>query len=888
MSRTTNDIRRAFLDYFAGHQHLEQPSSPITPQDDPTLLFINAGMAPLKPFFVGERQPPAQRLVTSQKCVRAGGKHNDLDNVGYTARHHTFFEMLGNFSFGDYFKEGAIDYAWTFLTRELGLDASRLLVTVYHTDDEAAELWKRIAGLTDERIIRISTDDNFWSMGDTGPCGPCSEIFYDHGPAIAGGPPGSPDEDGDRFVEIWNLVFMQFDRQADGSQQPLPAPCIDTGSGLERLAAAVQGVTSNYDIDLFRTLIDASIQLTGNRRPDDAASHRVVADHLRTCGFLIAEGVLPSNDGRGYVLRRILRRGLRHLRLLIDGSDGKPAADAGYAALVPALVTAMGDHYQELRANQSKIEYALAAEEEQFRKTLDSGMRILEKEVAGLGSGQRFSGSVAFKLYDTYGFPLDLTQDVLRAQNIEVDTDGFDVEMKQQRERSRDAWSGSGDSKGAAVWNELADTFDATDFLGYDALTAESKVLAIVIDGKQTDAIEAGQEAALLLDHSPFYGESGGQAGDRGVLSAGNVRFSVTDTQKPEGGLLVHLGQLDQGRISVGDTLTLTVDAELRARAAANHSATHLLNAALRDVLGDHVMQKGSYVGADRLRFDFSHGQAVTIEELDAIERLVNQEVFRNAETGTAVMSLDDALASGATAMFGEKYDSEVRVLSIGSDRDGQRFSVELCGGTHVTRSGDIGLFRIISESSVGAGVRRIEAVTREAALEQVKADEQLLRTLSATAKSSKERLQDDLDRLLAERKRLTTELKAAREGDAVSRLVSQEPEQLGGLRFLGATVPGFQGRELKDLARKLLDDNRADVVCLIGPTDTNAGAVVGLSKAAAADRPAKALLEVALGEMGGGGGGGPPTLAQGATKQPPADDASDRALAAVRAALSG
>ncbi|MEM6708205.1 MAG: alanine--tRNA ligase [Pseudomonadota bacterium] len=884
MSRTTNDIRRAFLDFFCEADHREHPSSPITPEDDPTLLFINAGMAPLKPFFLGERQPPAPRLATAQKCVRAGGKHNDLDNVGYTARHHTFFEMLGNFSFGDYFKAGAIEYAWEFLTKTLALPADKLLVTVYHSDDEAVALWKRIAGLSDERIIRISTDDNFWSMGDTGPCGPCSEIFYDHGPHIAGGPPGSPDEDGDRFVEIWNLVFMQFDRQADGQQLDLPAPCIDTGSGLERLSAAVQGVTSNYDTDLFQQLIGRSIELTGNRRPEDAASHRVVADHLRTCGFLIAEGVLPSNDGRGYVLRRILRRGLRHWRTLLEGSG----QEAAFAELTPALVDAMGGHYKELVSSQRNIAHALEAEEAQFRSTLDRGLKILEKEVDELSSGARFSGAVAFRLYDTYGFPLDLTQDVLRNRGIEVDTDAFDAEMAQQKARARDAWSGSGDSKSAAIWNSLAEELGSTTFLGYDELTHDAKVAAIVVDGVRVEKAEAGASVAIVAKESPFYGESGGQAGDRGVIVGPSARVSVRDTQKPVGGLLVHLGTVDHGTIAVGDRLHLEVDGELRARAAANHSATHLLNAALREVLGDHVMQKGSYVGPDRLRFDFSHGQAVSTAELDAIEARVNEQIITNAATSTDLMALDDALAGGAVAMFGEKYDAEVRVLGIGDARSGERFSVELCGGTHVDRSGDIGLFKILSESSVGAGVRRIEAVTRDAALEAVKANEQLLRELAGAAKSSPERLIDDVNRLIAERKKLTAELKALKEGDAVSRIAAQAPEAIGDLSFLGAAVPGFQGRELKDLTRKLLDDQRADVICLIAPGDAGAGAIVGVSKAVSKDRPAKALLGTALDALGGGSGGGPPTLAQGATKTAPEADAVEHALAAVKAQLAG
>ncbi|MEM1232216.1 MAG: alanine--tRNA ligase, partial [Pseudomonadota bacterium] len=590
---STNDVRQAFLDYFDEHAHLVVPSAPITPQDDPTLLFINAGMAPLKDFFAGKRTPPQTQLVSSQKCVRAGGKHNDLDNVGYTARHHTFFEMLGNFSFGEYFKEGAITFAWRFLTERLQLPAEKLLVTVYHEDDEAAALWRQVAGLPDERIIRIATDDNFWSMGDTGPCGPCSEIFYDHGEHVPGGPPGSPDEDGDRFVEIWNLVFMQYDKQADGAMNPLPKPCIDTGSGLERLAAAVQGVTSNYDTDLFRHLVSASEALTGNREPAHAASHRVIADHTRTCAFLIAEGVLPSNEGRGYVLRRIMRRALRHLHLL-------GTTEPVFAQMVAPLVEIMGAHYQELASEQVRIEHAFAAEEEQFRATLERGMRILEKEVEQTADNGVFDGAVAFKLYDTYGFPLDLTEDVLRGRGLTVDHEAFETHMARQRAMAKAHWSGSGDVKSDPVWASVAESVAASTFTGYEHLTGSGRVLAIVVDGASVSSLDAGTEGALVFDETPFYGESGGQVGDRGLLSADHVRFDVRDTQKPVADLHVHLGSLASGRIEVGDTLQQEVDAGARRKAQANHSGTHLLNAALRQVLGPHVVQKGSYVGPDR------------------------------------------------------------------------------------------------------------------------------------------------------------------------------------------------------------------------------------------------------------------------------------------------
>ena len=879
MSTSTNDIRRAFLDFFEQRQHQVVPSSPITPKDDPTLLFVNAGMAPLKDYFSGARTPPAPRLVSSQKCVRAGGKHNDLDNVGYTARHHTFFEMLGNFSFGDYFKPEAIEYAWSFLTGDLGIAKDRLYATVYHTDDEAAELWRKIAGLPDSRIIRIATEDNFWSMGDTGPCGPCSEIFYDHGDHVPGGPPGSPDEDGDRFVEVWNLVFMQFERFADGREESLPAPCIDTGAGLERVAAVMQGVTSNFDTDVFKTLIAASEAITGNRDPALAASHRVVADHVRTCAFLVAEGVLPSNEGRGYVLRRIMRRAMRHLNLL--GTQ-----DIAFHKLVAPLVDVMGEHYQELGSEQARIEHALQTEETQFRATLDRGMRLLERELEATAAGSKFSGEVAFRLYDTYGFPLDLTEDVLRAQNMSVDVEAFDVLMTQQRERARASWSGSGDTRGAQVWNDLAERTEATRFTGYDRLRDEGTVLAIVVDGEARDSASAGDNVGVLFDQSPFYAESGGQVGDRGVAAGDDVLLRVTDTQKPVTDRHAHLGQLEQGTLRVGDRLTLEVDAAARRGAAAHHSATHLMHAALREVLGDHVGQKGSYVGPDRLRFDFSHTSAVTPEQLQQIEAIVNAQVARNEETRIDIMDLDDALATGAMAMFDERYDDQVRVLSMGR-RDDAPYSIELCGGTHVTRGGDIGLFKILSEASVGAGIRRIEAVTGDAAIAANQATENLLTQIQSTVKSSRERLLDDVQRLVEERKSLQNELKGLREASAVAQVTSSAPEQLGDVRFLGVALDGFGGRELKDLAKRLLSDNRADVVCLLSNSDKNTGVVVGVNKAHSKQTPAKELLRTALDAIGGGGGGGSPTMAQGATKAVASTDDAVRSLEHLRERLS-
>lgn len=878
--RTTHDIRQAFLDFFEARAHLAVASSPITPKDDPTLLFINAGMAPLKDYFSGARTPPQTRLTSSQKCVRAGGKHNDLDNVGYTARHHTFFEMLGNFSFGEYFKEEAIRFAWTFLTDTLGMPEEKLLVTVYHEDEEAAALWREIAGLEDARIIRIATDDNFWSMGDTGPCGPCSEIFYDHGANIEGGPPGSPDEDGDRFVEIWNLVFMQYDKQTDGTLKPLPKPCIDTGAGLERLVAAVQGVSSNYDTDLFQHLIKASERISGNTDPAHAASRRVIADHTRTCGFLIAEGVLPSNEGRGYVLRRIMRRALRHLHLL-------GTTEPVFAQMVAPLVEVMGEHYQELGAAQARIEHAFAAEEEQFRATLGRGMKILEKEVAQVKAGDAFSGEVAFKLYDTYGFPLDLTQDVLRAHDLQVDTDAFDAQMAQQKSRSSQSWSGSGDVKSDPIWNSVQERVGDTDFKGYEALTGSGVITAIIRDGAEVNKLQAGERAAIVCDATVFYGESGGQVGDVGVINDNDARFVVSDTQKPVGGIIAHVGELAEGQLQVGAKVTQAVDVSARSLAAANHSGTHLLHAALRAVLGDHVMQKGSYVGPDRLRFDFAHNKALTQAQLDDIEQRVNAQILGNTQATTRLMPLDDAIASGAMAMFGEKYDAEVRVLTLGTTDDAQPYSVELCGGTHVDRAGDIGLFKILSESSVGAGVRRIEALTNNAALAHVKQNEALLLQLTETAKSSRERLLEDVEKLISERKRLTNEIKSLKEGDALGKLSDQAPEKIGEQRYLGAAVNGMQGRELKDLVRKMLDDDRADIICLISATAKNAGVVVGVNKGLSKTLPAKSLLDTAMTALGGGGGGGSPTLAQGASKTPLSDaSASTNALEQIKTQL--
>jgi alanyl-tRNA synthetase len=762
--QTTNEIRSAFLDYFARHDHEVVASSPLVPRNDPTLLFTNAGMVQFKNVFTGVEKRPYQRAVTAQKCVRAGGKHNDLENVGYTARHHTFFEMLGNFSFGDYFKERAIELAWNLVVREFGLNRDRLLVTVYSEDDDAARLWAKIAGLPQSRIIRIPTSDNFWAMGDTGPCGPCSEIFYDHGEGIPGGPPGSPDEDGDRFIEIWNLVFMQFEQQA-GERVPLPRPSIDTGMGLERIAAVLQGKHDNYDIDLFRSLILASAEASGVA-PDgpQAVSHRVIADHLRTSAFLVADGVLPSKEGRGYVLRRIMRRAMRHAQML-------GCKEPLMWRLVPALVQQMGAAYPELLRAQPLITETLRLEEEGFRTTLGRGLSLLEEMVDGKGlkDPKTLDGSVAFALYDTYGFPLDLTQDILRPRGIGVDIDKFDQEMEQARARSRASWVGSGEAATEATWYGLREEVGPTEFLGYETEAAEGVVLAILKGDQRIDAAEAGDEIGLVVNQTPFYAEAGGQIGDTGaIFSAGGGELAVRDTQKRAGELFLHLGTVRHGRLKVGDAVELRVESDRRRRLRANHSVTHLLHQALRHRLGEHVTQKGSLVAPDRLRFDFSHPRALAAADIAAIEAEVNDRIRDNAEVRTRLLTPERAVAEGALALFGEKYGDEVRVVSMGGalaraldqatgpvGADARRFySVELCGGTHVRRTGDIGLFKIVGESSVASGVRRIEALTGAAAEAYLSQEEELLRQSAVALRTSPSELPSRLSRLIDDNRR--------------------------------------------------------------------------------------------------------------------------------------
>ncbi|MGD9670688.1 MAG: alanine--tRNA ligase [Hyphomicrobiaceae bacterium] len=888
-----NEIRKAFLDYFAKSDHEVVPSSPLVPRNDPTLMFTNAGMVQFKNVFTGQETRPYSRAVTSQKCVRAGGKHNDLDNVGYTARHHTFFEMLGNFSFGDYFKERAIELAWTLVTKEFGLDARRLIVTVYHDDDEAFELWKKISGLPDARIIRIATADNFWQMGDTGPCGPCSEIFFDHDPdgkkGIHGGPPGSADADGDRFIEIWNLVFMQFEQYEDGNRAILPRPSIDTGMGLERIAAVLQGTHDNYETDLFRALIAASVEATGVEATGEAkASHRVIADHLRASSFLIADGVLPSNEGRGYVLRRIMRRAMRHAHLL-------GAREPLMYRLVPALIRQMGDTYHELIRANALITETLKLEETKFKKTLDKGLGLLADASRSLSRGAVFPGDVAFKLYDTYGFPLDLTEDALRARGIGVDTRAFKAAMEKQREEARKAWKGSGEAATEAVWFEIRDTVGATDFLGYDTENAEGEILALVKGGKPIKTLQAGDEAEMVLNQTPFYGESGGQVGDRGVvLGPKGARFKVTDTQRKLGDLFVHRGVVEAGSFKSGDAVELHVDHARRTATRANHSATHLLHEALRQVLGAHVAQKGSLVAPDRLRFDFSHPKPMTSEEIAEVEEIANHIVLQNAPVETRLMAVDDAIASGAMALFGEKYGDEVRVVSMGQPEGegphNKAWSVELCGGTHVKRTGDIGLVRVVAEAASASGVRRIEALTAEGARQYLADQDRRLRETAALLKIRPEDVVDRVKALMDERRALERQLADARRqaamGASGSDGVSPNVKDIGGTRYLALNVSGVEMKDLKSLA----DEGRAKlgsgvVAVANASADGKLGIVVAVTKDLTDKFNAVDLVRAASERSGGKGGGGRPDMAQAGG--PDGSKAAD-ALDAIAAQIAG
>ncbi|MEI9965692.1 MAG: alanine--tRNA ligase [Caulobacteraceae bacterium] len=876
-----NQIRTAFLDYFAANGHLIRPSAPLVPDSDPTLLFVNAGMVPFKNVFTGQETPPSPRATSAQKCVRAGGKHNDLDNVGYTARHLTFFEMLGNFSFGDYFKERAIELAWGLVTRDFGIDPDRLLVTVYAEDEDAAGLWRKIAGLPDGRIIRIPTTDNFWSMGDTGPCGPCSEIFYDHGEHIPGGPPGSPDEDGDRFVEIWNLVFMQFEQSADGSRVPLPKPSIDTGMGLERFTTVMQGVHSVFDTDLFRSLIAASEDLTSTRAEGDtAASHRVIADHLRSSCFLIADGVSPSNEGRGYVLRRIMRRGMRHAHLL-------GAAEPLMHRLAPTLIAEMGAAYPELVRAQPLIEATLRDEEERFRRTLGRGTALLEEATAAVPAGGVLSGETAFKLYDTYGFPLDLTQDAVRAKGLTVDTEGFEAAMAEQRARAREAWSGSGQKAQGAVWLALRDRLGPTEFVGYDTIEATGEVLGLVIDGEPVEAAAAGQTVEVLLDRTPFYAESGGQAGDQGAIEWPGGHGQVIDTQKKAGDLAVHVVKVADGRLAEGQRARLSVDAERRLRTRANHSGAHLLHAALRHVLGPHVTQKGQMVDGDRLRFDFSHSGPVTPEEIDRIEAEVNAVIRQNLPAETRLMAPQEAITAGAMALFGEKYGEEVRVLTLGRALDGEgAYSIELCGGTHVARTGDIALFKVVSEGGVAAGVRRIEAVTGEAARRYLLEQAGVARALADQFKVPVVEVGARVEALVAERRALERELAEARKKLALGGGAGGAPaaEEIGGVKFDGRLLHGVSPKDLRpmvDEARKRLGSGVAAYATV---NEGKAAIAVAITPDLVGRFDAAALARAAVLAMGGQGAGGKPDFAQGGA---PDGAKAQAGVDAVKAALA-
>ncbi|NJC06177.1 alanyl-tRNA synthetase [Sphingomonas kaistensis] len=878
---STNDIRRSFLDYFESAGHSRQPSAPLVPQNDPTLMFVNAGMVPFKNVFTGLETRPYSTAVSSQKCVRAGGKHNDLDNVGYTARHHTFFEMLGNFSFGDYFKDQAITLAWELLTGEWGLAKDRLTVTVYHTDDEAASLWKRIAGLPEERIIRIATKDNFWAMGPDGPSGPCSEIFFDHGDHIPGGPPGSPDEDGDRFVEIWNLVFMQHLQENDVIVSDLPKPSIDTGMGLERVAAVLQGVHDNYDTDTFKALIHASEELTRTRAEgEQKASHRVIADHLRSCSFLIADGVLPANEGRGYVLRRIMRRAMRHAHLL-------GAAEPLMHRLVPALAAEMGAAYPDLIRAQPLIEATLRQEETRFRQTLSNGLRLLDEATATMGEGGTLPGETAFKLYDTFGFPYDLTEDALRAQGLGVDRAGFDAAMAEQKARARAAWKGSGQAASEEVWFDLVEEHGATEFTGYAGHDGEGVVLAIVRDGARVEQAGEGEEVQLLLNQTPFYAESGGQVGDAGKLSSLNgFEADVQDTSKQLGKLHLLRARIAKGSLKVGDTLTQKVDEERRRAIRANHSATHLLHAALRHRLGAHVTQKGSLVAPDRLRFDFAHNSALSPDDLAAIEAEVNAHIRHNQPVSTRLMSPDEAIAEGAMALFGEKYGDEVRVLSMGKADDGT-YSVELCGGTHVTALGDIALFKIVSESAVSSGVRRIEALTGEGARQWLIERDNRLRAIAASLKASPEEAPQRVAAMAEQVRRLERELADAKRQIALgggSGGNASGPEDVAGIQFLGRVVEGLDPKNLRgeiDAMKKQLGSGAA---ALIAVNDGRASVAAGITSDLMGQVNAVDLVKAAVAALGGQGGGGRPDMAQGGG---PDGSKADQALTAIREALA-
>jgi len=879
-----NDIRSTFLNYFAKQGHEVVDSSPLVPRNDPTLMFTNSGMVQFKNCFTGVEKRDYVRATTSQKCVRAGGKHNDLDNVGYTARHHTFFEMLGNFSFGDYFKHEAIPFAWELITKEFAIDKSRLLTTVYHTDDEAFEIWKKL-GVPEDRIIRIATSDNFWQMGDTGPCGPCTEIFYDHGDHIWGGIPGSPEEDGDRFIEIWNLVFMQNERFADGSMVDLDMQSIDTGMGLERIAALLQGTHDNYETDLFKSLIEASGDAT-NTDPfgDQNVHHRVIADHLRSCSFLIAEGVLPSNEGRGYVLRRIMRRAMRHASLL-------GAKDPVMHKLVPSLVQKMGAAYPELGQGQALIEETFEQEETRFLKTLDRGLKLLDDASADLSTGDTLPGETAFKLYDTYGFPLDLTQDALRAKEIEVDTDGFDAAMKEQKEKSRAGGIGLGEAADVKVYFDILDAKGSTEFLGYETETAEGQIVAIVKDGLQVDKAVKGDSVQVILNQTPFYAESGGQVGDSGQLTIEGGAATITDTKKVEG-LFLHIAEVTEGEVSVEAGAAMVVDHGRRAQIRANHSATHLLHEALRNALGDHVAQKGSLNANDRLRFDFSHNKAMSSEELSIVSREVNDFIRQNSSVTTRIMTPDDARALGAQALFGEKYGEEVRVVSMGraetgKGQDGETYSIELCGGTHVKQTGDIGTFVILGDSASSAGVRRIEALTGAAAFDYLATEAGRMVEIAGALKAQPVEVMDRLKALMDERKALQNEVANLKREVAMggSGGAGAETKEINGKTFLGQALEGVSGKDLRGLIDAHKQKIGSGVILLIADDGGKVAVAAGVTDDLKEQISAVDVLKAAVPAVGGKGGGGRPDMAQGGGKD--FSGAAD-AIAAAEKLLEG
>ncbi|MEP3440142.1 MAG: alanine--tRNA ligase [Sulfitobacter sp.] len=884
--QTLNEIRSTFLNYFGDNGHAIVASSPLVPRNDPTLMFTAAGMVQFKNLFTGVETRDYSRATTAQKCVRAGGKHNDLDNVGYTARHHTFFEMLGNFSFGDYFKEDAIPLAWDLLTKVMGIDPSKLLVTVYHTDDEAVAIWKKHAGLSDDRIIRIATDDNFWSAGPTGPCGPCTEIFYDHGDHIWGGPPGSPEEDGDRFVEIWNLVFMQYEQFEDGTRRDLPNKSIDTGMGIERVAALLQGTNDNYSTDLMRNLIEASANATSSD-PDGPGKthHRVIADHLRSTSFLMADGVMPSNDGRGYVLRRIMRRAMRHAHLL-------GAKDPLMHRLVPALVAQMGQAYPELGQAQTMIQQTLLQEETRFRQTLDRGLKLLDDELGGLTEGANLSGEAAFKLYDTYGFPLDLTQDALREKGRAVDIEGFDAAMAAQKAKARAAWAGSGEAADATVWFDVADKVGVTDFLGYETETAEGKIGALVQGGKLVDAAQTGEEVQIALNQTPFYGESGGQLGDTGLITTESGTARVTDTRKAAD-VFIHIATVETGNLSNGQSAVLKVDHARRSAIRANHSATHLLHEALRHALGDHVAQRGSLNAADRLRFDFSHNEAISTADLAAVETEVNSYIRQNSAVETRIMTPDDARALGAQALFGEKYGDEVRVVSMGMQEgsgkgtDGATYSLELCGGTHVARTGDIGAFVLLGDSASSAGVRRIEALTGEAAMAHLRAQDSLLTQTASELKTPAASVPERVRALMDERRSLANEVAQLRRELAMTggAGAAAEAKTINGIAFHAQVLTGVTGKDLPALVDEHKTRIGSGAVLLIADTGGKAAIAAGVTDDLKASLSAVDILRAAVAELGGKGGGGRPDMAQGGGAS--AENAQ-AAIAAAETVLKG